>query len=334
MKYGIFIGRFQPPTLSHLTIINQSLKKYDKLIVLVGSSKATPSLRNPFNLDSRIRMIKASFQDNDNLIILPIQDSNYNFNQWIRDVQTTIGEITSKNNDITLIGYFKDAGSYWLNAFPQWKFDSIEKFQFWSGSQIREDLFNYGAQWESKVSSNIKDLIINWRTNNSDLFEYFCSEQSFINNYKKQWNSTPYPPIFITTDSIVFCKGHILIIKRKRNPGKDLYALPGGFLNNNEYIKDCAIRELKEETKINVARPILENSLKKSKVFDDPIRDMRGRTITHVHIFDLNLKEIPEIKADDDAKEVMWLSFNEIDNIQDKFYADHYQIIKNILNEI
>jgi bifunctional NMN adenylyltransferase/nudix hydrolase len=336
MKYGIFIGRFQPVTISHYEIINTSLRIFDKVIILIGSSKSPISLRNPFPLEIREEMIKKISENSDKLIISSIADSNYNFSQWVKDVQISVEKIVYPNqtkfDDISIIGSWKDSGSYWLKSFPQWSLETVKLFPYWSGSQIRENYFNKSNEWEVNVSEQIKDFIIDWKIN-SKYFDNLCKEQEFIKNYKKQWDSVPFPPIFVTTDSLVICKGHILLIKRKRNPGKNLYALPGGFLNPNEFIKDCALRELKEETKINVDRIILENCLKKIKVFDNPFRDERGRTITHCHIFDLNMK-IPEVKAEDDAKKVMWVPFNEIDNIQEKFYADHYQIIKNILNEM
>jgi bifunctional NMN adenylyltransferase/nudix hydrolase len=339
MKIGVFIGRFQPVTNTHSRIINQSLRKYDKLIVIVGSAKASCSLRNPFDEQTRINMVfeAAGKLKMNKLHVCPVADSNYNFNQWIRTIQGTVSAIISEfeyktdNDEIYLIGSFKDAGSYWLNSFPHWKIDNIPLEKEPSGTDVRRAFLKNNPHWEMMVDIPVKDFLLKWQLQNRDLFLNLSQEQIFIDEYRRQWDNSPYPPTFITTDSIVFCKGHILIIKRKKNPGKNQYALPGGHLEVNEYIKDCAIRELKEETKIDVARPILENSLKKVKIFDDPIRDPRGRYITHVHVFDLNIKDLPAVKADDDAKEVRWLPFSEIDNLQNKFFIDHYQIIKNII---
>jgi bifunctional NMN adenylyltransferase/nudix hydrolase len=334
MKYGVFIGRFQPVTYAHRSIIQRSLEKYDRLIIIVGSARATQSLRNPFNAFLRKMMLTSIIPEEQmhKVSFFSLSDSNYNFNQWIKDVQSIVNSVTERDDEISLIGAFKDAGSYWLNAFPQWKIDNMQLDKTPSGTEVRKMFFekDFSGVMEA-VDYHVWEIMVQWKNDEPALFEDMCKEHEFIKDYRKQWEAAPYPPIFVTTDSIVLCKGHILIIKRLRNPGKNLFALPGGFLNPGEYIKDCAIRELKEETKIDVARPILENSLKKVKVFDDPLRDERGRTITHAHVFELNLKDLPEVKADDDAKEVMWLAFDEIDKLDNQFYADHYQIIKNIL---
>lgn len=53
---------------------------------------------------------------------------------------------------------------------------------------------------------------------------------------------------FVTVDSIVLKSGHVLLVRRKSAPGKNLFAFPGGYLQQNESLVDCAIRELREET--------------------------------------------------------------------------------------
>jgi bifunctional NMN adenylyltransferase/nudix hydrolase len=155
-----------------------------------------------------------------------------------------------------------------------------------------------------------------------------------ITRYKASWSGVPYPITFVTTDAVVICKGHILLVQRGRNPGKGLFALPGGFINQNETLERCALRELKEETKIDVPTAILKNSIKKVKVFDDPIRDPRGRFITHAHLILLDQKDLPEVKGSDDASDARWISYSDTDRYSNIFYADHYQIIKNFLAEV
>ncbi|NCV82699.1 MAG: NUDIX domain-containing protein, partial [Actinobacteria bacterium] len=77
-------------------------------------------------------------------------------------------------------------------------------------------------------------------------------EREFIASYKKQYESLPYPPIFVTADAVVIQSGHVLMIKRRSEPGRGLWALPGGFVNANtdKSVEDAAIRELREETGI------------------------------------------------------------------------------------
>ena len=340
MKYGVFIGRFQPLHLAHQEIIFNALEKYDKLLVIIGSANSTPSLRNPWNDDTRIKMVQSIAPKHPKLITALLEDSNYNFNDWLKNVHKLImfhlDPLGENKHEINIIGCYKDAGSYWLNAFPHWKLD-IVPFTTLNGTDIRNLYFEGHHDWRKNVSDRVQQIIFDWETTGdrpyetNKLYKTLKEEYRYIKDYKASWSKAPFPPIFVTVDCFVICKGNILMIKRGRNPGKDLWALPGGFVDQNEYLKTAAIRELKEETNIDVAKPILESALKDVIVYDNPIRDLRGRTITHTHVFDLNLKQLPNVKAGDDANYVRWLPLGEIDSLKNQFYADHYQIIKNVL---
>ena len=62
--------------------------------------------------------------------------------------------------------------------------------------------------------------------------------------------------IFVTVDTVLFRKKdtetEILLIKRKNEPFQNLWALPGGFVDENEDLETAAKRELKEETQIEI----------------------------------------------------------------------------------
>ena len=151
------------------------------------------------------------------------------------------------------------------------------------------------------------------------------------------WDVAPFPPTFVTTDAVVVALGHVLVIKRGRNPGKGLYALPGGFLEQDERIVDGCLRELKEETHFDLPKAKLESMIKDQHVFDHPLRDPRGRTITHAFLFDLKdakALEFYNVQADDDASEVLWMPINEIQAREDEFFNDHAQMIRFFLNRM
>ncbi len=333
--FCVYIGRFQPFTIAHKEMVDRALEEAEKLIIIVGSDKASQSIRNPFTTAERIDMIFSVYpNDRDRILILPIQDSAYNFTAWIAEVQRKINTFVRKEDNVKLIGHFKDDTSYYLKHFPQWKLISMHSLcGGLSATEIRDELFttSHRASWKSDVPPAVDAFISNWITEQNYRFENLKSEYAFLQNYKDRWKDSPFPPTFVTTDAIVFSHSHILLIKRGRNPGKGQFALPGGFLDQQETIEQGCIRELKEETKIDVAIPILKNSIKDVHVFDSPWRDPRGRTITHAHLIDLNLKDLPKVKAADDAAEVMWVPVGELSNMEGMFFNDHLQIIKYFL---
>jgi bifunctional NMN adenylyltransferase/nudix hydrolase len=99
---------------------------------------------------------------------------------------------------------------------------------------------------------------------------------------------------FVTADAVVVQSGHILLVERGRAPGKGLLALPGGFVNPEERIRDAAIRELREETSISDGKGQIPPAMlasfiedARTRVFDAPNRSLRGRIITHAFLFRL-----------------------------------------------
>jgi 8-oxo-dGTP diphosphatase len=129
-----------------------------------------------------------------------------------------------------------------------------------------------------------------------------------------------YPRPAITVD-IIITRLHrnqkqILLIRRKNQPFRNKWALPGGFLNMDERLKDAALRELSEETGLIIQQ------LEQFYVFDELSRDPRERTITVVFIGAADhLKCL--IKPASDAKEVKWFP---IDNLPELGF-DHGDII-------
>ena len=121
--------------------------------------------------------------------------------------------------------------------------------------------------------------------------------------------------IFIFDDDFNF-----ILIKRKNDPYKDCWALPGGFVEYGESVETAAIREAKEETSIDVELKRLVN------VYSKPDRDPRGHTVTVAFTAKGNMNNM---KADSDAKEIAIFSAENLDEIEIAF--DHEEIIKDCL---
>ena len=127
--------------------------------------------------------------------------------------------------------------------------------------------------------------------------------------------------IFVTVDVLVINKKteEILLIKRLNEPFKDCWALPGGFVDENEDLEQAARRELFEETNIET------DEMTQIGTFGKPYRDPRGHMISVA--YQTNLIENQKVKAKDDAKEVKWFSINDLPDLA----FDHLEIINSIL---
>lgn len=122
-----------------------------------------------------------------------------------------------------------------------------------------------------------------------------------------------------TVDLIVEEAGEILLIKRKRNPFRGYWALPGGFLNcGKENLEQAGIRELKEETRLRART----RDLRLIGVYSDPGRDPRGHIISHAyHVTRYRGKP----RAADDAKEYAWFDLDALPRLA----FDHKKIISD-----
>ena len=113
-----------------------------------------------------------------------------------------------------------------------------------------------------------------------------------------------YPRPMLTADCVVVRpSGEVLLVRRGNEPFKGCWALPGGFMEMDETIEHCAVRELMEETGIEAD----ESMLILVGVFSAPGRDPRGRTVTAAYLV---RADIGEAKAGDDAAEVRWWPLN------------------------
>lgn len=104
----------------------------------------------------------------------------------------------------------------------------------------------------------------------------------------------------------------LLLIKRGAHPFKDYWALPGGFLREDESVEECAWREIIEETGI---KPI---SMKNIGVFSSCDRDPRGRIISNAFT-SIILDESRDVTGGYDAEDADWFNVS-FEIVEDLYY--------------
>jgi len=128
-----------------------------------------------------------------------------------------------------------------------------------------------------------------------------------------------YPRAALTVDAIVFVKhggsASVVLIERGREPFKNKWALPGGFIEMDETLETASKRELFEETGLKV------DQMTQFKTFDAIGRDPRHRTISVVYFAELN--EIQQVKGGDDASKAEWFPVTDLPELA----FDHRQIL-------
>lgn len=347
---AVFIGRFQPFHVGHLAAVKRALEHADHLCIVVGSDAQPTTPKNPWTGDQRAEMIHAALTDEfdqsviDRIAIGGVSDDPEP--EWLANVQTMVANaadragFTSPDRRIAIVGHEKDESTYYLHSFPQWK--TIElgyaadqpTQRVLDATQIRDLIFGHNfAYLPAVLPPAVHRYVMDW-TQGPD-FVRLKGEYEAIQAYRRSWAAAPFPPTFITVDAVVVQSGHVLVIERKNAPGKGQFAMPGGFININERIRDATWRELDEETSIALQRDVLDRCIVTTDVFDDPNRSQRGRTVTHVTLFHLNdTKPLPDVTPGDDAEDAFWMPLNEFRESRESFFEDHYRIITAMLRKL
>jgi 8-oxo-dGTP diphosphatase len=139
--------------------------------------------------------------------------------------------------------------------------------------------------------------------------------------------SYKFPRAALTVDAVVFSKEknslEILLIQRKHEPWKGMWALPGGFLEVDETCEQGAKRELEEETGLKNV------DLTQLYVYDAVDRDPRERIISVAHYGFTDKNQNP-VKGSDDASDARWFDTKSLPPMA----ADHLSIIEKALERI
>jgi len=350
-EYIVYIGRFQPLHLGHLNTIKSALQQSDKLIIVLGSANSPRTIKSPFTIKERIEMIQSCFDgvDCSRIHFLPIEDQLYNNANWASSVLDGVADITNGNKKIAMMGAKKDQKTEtYINWFKQWDYIETPILESLGGknidaTKIRELYFSGHMQF---VKAAVPEPVFQFleQFQHKAEFHPLCNEYEDAIAYDKKFMSFPngYSLNFITVDAVVVQSGHVLLIKRKKNPGKDLWAISGGHVHPDETLEDAMIRELREETGIKVPEKVLRGSIVDHKIFDHPDRSLRGRvfikngrTITSAYCIKLDdSNDLPRVSGLDDASDAHWFTFGEVRNMRNKLFEDHFDIILYFLNRL
>jgi bifunctional NMN adenylyltransferase/nudix hydrolase len=336
MKYDllVYIGRFQPLHRGHQEVIERALLLSKKVLVLVGSANQARTTRNPFTYDERATLINELYPS---VVTKPLQDHTYNDTAWIAEVQKQVKETllgTGWTPDglsdykVGLIGCNKDATSYYLKMFPNWANESIEHFDEIDATPIRNrflaNKMNEAFMEQVVISQNVYEFMQDFMI--TDSYTALNEEYKYLVKYKENYGHGP----FLTADALIQVGGKILLIRRGKEYGHGLLALPGGFVNLGETFINAFLRELREETNLRVPVPVLKGSIKNTFMADEPNRSARARLVSQVfHVKLENDVKLPEVRGGDDADEALWVDIADLR--REDFFEDHYHIIKLML---
>lgn len=305
-KTWLFITRAQPGLhYGHIDWLNQWKEAWiTKFIVGIWSSNKEWTSENPFTYMERKKMVEITAKNIWDLIqteVYSIHDFGNN-EEWINYILRELPDfdyVISGNPRV--IDAMQKA---WKEIIPL----KIRKMIKWS--TIRELIARNQVQ---KLWEYISDEWI-------DYLQRINAPKRLKNIFKQEWK---WPGL--TVDAVVFDKNWKIVLIQRKNPPYGV-ALPWGFVDIWESLIDAAKRETMEEISVPV-------EIQKSDYlgyWDDPDRDPRAHNISHA--FRANMVDW-ELKAADDAKSIVLVDPNELENINFAF-PDHKEMILKTLKEI
>jgi 8-oxo-dGTP diphosphatase len=129
--------------------------------------------------------------------------------------------------------------------------------------------------------------------------------------------------ILVAADVLVFYKDgkhvELLLVKRRNEPFKGMWAFPGGFVEDDEELEHAAARELREETGLQL------QGMKQLHTFGKVGRDPRGRTVSVTYYAIIHEKQ--PVTGADDAAEAHWVPLQDIKEMA----FDHKEALEFVL---
>lgn len=321
---ALVCARCQPPTRAHFAAIASARRLAQRVAVLVLNADDAPSPACPFDNATRGALLRAGLDDDTPILML--RDRRYDARRWAAAAEATVRAALGDGSVVVLAD--DSAASTSLPLPARWQ-RAPQAVNFAAAEHsARDGLFSRPAPDWARLTAIVPAPVLDalQKLARGAAFQRMTLEAHFLADYRHGWHAAPYPPVFVTVDSVATWRDQVLLIERGQLPGRGQWALPGGFIDLDETIAESCLRELREETGVVLS----EDDMRAHRVFDDPLRSQRGRTITHAYRFVLDALPAPPLAVGaDDAAAAAWRPIADVR--PEQLFDDHYFILQTLL---
>jgi len=152
---GLFVGRFQPFHLGHLSAVKNILKEVDELVIVIGGAQYSHNINNPFTAGERLVMVRKALEkagmDYSRVWVVPVPDVHLHM-MWVSAVEGYAPpfDVVYSNEPLTR-RLFIEAG---------YKVKAVRFYErkLYSSTEIRERMLK-GKSWEKLVPKGVATFI-------------------------------------------------------------------------------------------------------------------------------------------------------------------------------
>ena len=377
-RVGLFNGKFEPVTLGDLGSAMLMLEQCDLAVIMNGSIDRARDPRFPFDLEDRRRMWMAAIprELHGRVVVLGQRDIG-NTARWASAVDAqVVGAVEAAGldpdeTDFAIFGYRREGGSDYLDDFPGYELVELPSYHapdptrmrgtmpgVLDAGQVREGMFETGLTpledgWMERalvaVPQGVRDIIRDFV--HGPEFPRLQDEYRRAKASAAQWKvrrtredeGVPFAVNFNAVDAVAVHGNKILMHQRDTYPGKDMWALPGVMLKDDETVTTAAVRALVAKTGLDMTAGDLRRAITDQWFIDGLQRSVRDRTITFPVLFQLGFakpgpgasraktRALPRTRASD---RVRWFTPDEIEGMRASIHEDHAVIIDQALERL
>jgi nicotinamide-nucleotide adenylyltransferase len=156
VRRGLYVGRFQPFHLGHLSVVKKILEEVDEIVIVIGSAQYSHNMDNPFTAGERLVMIRRALEEAEidlkRVWVVPVPDVHLHM-MWVAEVEG----YTPKFNTV----YTNEPLTRRLFAEAGYKVKNIPFYyrKVYSSTLIREKMLK-GADWKKLTPKTVAILIL------------------------------------------------------------------------------------------------------------------------------------------------------------------------------
>ncbi len=329
------ISRFSPFDNAHMAMVKQALAQARSVVLVFIAADLSRSNRYPWSVDEREAMARDAIAaemgaEVERVRFLRVFDHLYRDDLWHNRIADDVTAAVSHTGaTIGVLADPREVGARRLDRLKPWTI--LTPHALPADITLTAAFLHDAPRWRDQVPAPVAARMDAFSA--TSVFADMAEEQVFVEKYLKAWSVAPYPPILVVVDTVLLHSGHVLLVERGAAPGRGQWALPGGFVEPDEYLIDAALREVREETGFTADDQTMQGWLQGRFSFEFPTRSARGRAISTGFCFSLPGTDLPPVKGGDDARHAQWMPLGRLPKIRAEIFEDHASILEYFIGE-